>query len=199
MRIICFVILWLFPAPTATILPLAAITPKPRIGCPDGLCYLQMFIKTYHERIIKNIGHFPSLFAISTIPKYYRRVARGKLKLIGNGLAHFEHDVHGFLIWEKIDEFMLEFHLADNHQLIHLSTNPPEGYEYINLFIPLRRNDVLTVLKQYPTLQQILNINPALRLDIKGTLWETEDNRFKMVLHLFEGNIWETVKLWGTI
>src|ERR1700737_4455280 len=131
-----------------------------------------MFITTYHNRITRQLGHFPSLFAITTIAKTYRKPARGNLTLIGDGLAHFEYDSDGFLIWDQIDNLMLQFDLLVDQDMFHITSTPPEGYDYIKLFIPSRRNDIMTILRLNPTLQQPLNFTLSPHSIIRTTIGE---------------------------
>ena len=70
--------------------------PETLVSCPDGLCYLAMFRKDLYDKVIQHIGHFPSIYALSTIPHNCRRqLAKGTFKLIGDNVAHYESKVDG--------------------------------------------------------------------------------------------------------
>jgi hypothetical protein len=84
-------------------LQLAKLQPDTRVGCPDGLCYLPMFIQSCYTQITYRLGHFPSILALTTIPKSYRRKARGKLEIIGDGIAHFEPDRSASSFYDVLD------------------------------------------------------------------------------------------------
>jgi len=77
-----------------------------RVGCPNGICYLTMFEKRYQPLMLIRLGHFPTIIALATIPKSYRRKVKGKLTFIEDGVAHFEKDKNERLAWEIVDEVM---------------------------------------------------------------------------------------------
>src|ERR1700683_2860676 len=88
--IISYIIsLWSQQPPTNNF-QLNELQPDTHVGCPNGLCYLPLFVQTYHPRIINRIGHFPSVLALTTIPTLYRTKVRGVFRIIGDGVAHFE-------------------------------------------------------------------------------------------------------------
>jgi hypothetical protein len=93
------------------------------------------------------------------------------LEIIGDGLAHFEPDPHGVLVWEIVDYLISQFDLIRSRTLSKVSFKPPEGYSYIELFNPLNHNDILQTLGSNPCLQDILNINSDYHSNIKGFLW----------------------------
>ena len=148
--------------------------PETLVGCPDGLCYLAMFKKDCYDKVVQNIEHFPSIFALSTVPHYYRRQsAKGIFKLIGNNLAHYESKVDGDPVWEIVDKLTLPLHLIGSKELVRVSTKPPQGYSYIEIFQPLQRTHVMTMLGYCPRLQDLMLINPEYRLHTKGMLLAT--------------------------
>src|ERR1700683_271337 len=102
-----------------------------------------MFKKTRHTSIIKQLGHFPTILALTTIPAIYRKKVKGKLELIGDSLAHFEPDTSEGLVWEAVEDMVSQFDLIGSRQLCMVSFMPPEGYSYLELFIPERQNVVL--------------------------------------------------------
>jgi hypothetical protein len=77
-----------------------------RIGCPDGLCYLPMFQYRYYDIMLERLGHFPSIHALGTAPKSYRRKAKGSLQLVKDNIAHFEEDKKGGQVWEIVERLM---------------------------------------------------------------------------------------------
>jgi len=196
MHLITYIILLIFPIPASNKTPLPELRLDTRVGCPDGLCYLKMFRSLYHDRITKRLGHYPSIIALLAIPKIYRRKTRGKFKIIGDGLAHFEPDQNGALVWEMLEKLMMRFDLIGDQTHRRVSDRPPEGYGYITLFNPSNRNDILTTLSSSPRLQEILNINSDYRLELKGFLIETGENTCKVVLGDVEMNVWEVIMLW---
>ena len=55
--------------------------PETLVGCPNGLCYPAMFKQDLYDKVIQQVGHFPSIYALSTVPHYYRRQsAKGTFK-----------------------------------------------------------------------------------------------------------------------
>ena len=79
--------------------------PETLVGCPDGLCYLAIFGKNLYDKVIQQIGHFPSIYALSTVPHYYRRQsAKGTFKLIGDNLSHYKPKIDGDPPWEIVDK-----------------------------------------------------------------------------------------------
>ena len=40
--------------------------PETLVSCPDGLCYLAMFRKDLYDKVIQQVGRFPSIYALST-------------------------------------------------------------------------------------------------------------------------------------
>ena len=96
------------------------------IGCPDELCYLAMFRKDCYDKVIQHIGHFPSIYALSTVPNYYRKqLAKGNFKLIGDNLAHYESQLYGDPAWEIVEKLTLALHLIGSKDLVRVSTKPP--------------------------------------------------------------------------
>ena len=52
--------------------------PETLVGCPDGLCYLPLFRRDCHDWVVRQIGHFPSIYALSTVSTCYKRqMAKG--------------------------------------------------------------------------------------------------------------------------
>ena len=85
--------------------------PETLVSCPDGLCYLAMFRKDCYDKVIQHIGHFPSIYALSTVPNYYRRQsAKVNFKLIGDNLAHYEPQLYGDPAWKIVEKLTLPLH-----------------------------------------------------------------------------------------
>ena len=104
--------------------------PETLVSCPDGLCYLAMFRKDCYDKVIQNIGYFPSIFALSTVPHYYRRQsAKGIFKLIGDNLAHYKSKIDGDPAWEIVDKLTLPLHLVGSKELVRVSTSRPQLYQ----------------------------------------------------------------------
>ena len=178
LRLIVHVILWLFPDPVvdegqqpSNNLELE-LRPDTHVGCPDGLCYLPLFHKRMRPRVIRQIGHFPSIIALTIVSKSYRRNVRGVLELIGDGVAHFEPDIREGLVWDIIESMMARFDLVGGSQLTRISYLPPDGYSYLQFFITTKRNEILEALGPNPLLQTIININPAYHCVITGVVLE---------------------------
>ena len=116
-------------------LPPAELGPDTLFSCPNGLCYLHMFSKTYHSQIINKIGSIPSIYIISAISTTYRkRGAKGNFQLIGDNLAHFEPTIFGESAWDVVDKLTLSLHLIGSNKLVKVSSKPPQGYRYIEIF-----------------------------------------------------------------
>jgi hypothetical protein len=75
------------------------------------------------------------------------------LNIIGDGVAHFEPDKHGGLVWEIKDDMTSWFDLIESRQLKILSFTPPKGYSYLELFVSDRHNEILRNLGPNPLLQ----------------------------------------------
>ena len=183
------------PTPTSNDLPLNELCPETRVGCPDGLCYLDMFTERSHKLITRKLGHFPSILALSTISKLYRKkMARGKLELIGDGMAHYESDITGELVWEIVEKLTLPLDLIGGRNLVKVSSKPPQGYSYIQLFDPLYHNDILQFLCSNPTIQDLFSINTNYHLDLRGFLWNLGDNDCRIVIcEMMTKSIWEEI------
>lgn len=172
------------------------IQPDTHIGCSNGLCYLPMFKCSYHDRIVTRIGYFPLLLALTTVPKVYRTKAKRSLELIGDGIVHFEPNVRdGGFVWDIVEEMMSHFDLIGARGLRRISLNPPEGYSYLALFIPTKRNVLSAILGPNPLLQAVIDIN---HLEIEGFLWEKEEGLLKFIDGYVQINAWERVIFWNS-
>ena len=160
-----------------------------RIGCGDGLCYLPMFQTTYHVRVISELGHFPTIVALAGIAKSYRRKIKGKLTLIEDGVAHFEQDKNERLVWEVVEELVGHLDFIESRQVRVVSSRPPEGYRYLELFLPEHRNFILRLLGSFPSLQSVVNINTEYRMGFIGVLWQKERDRYVLEKEL-DMDVW---------
>ena len=66
---------------TSDNLSLAELHPDTHVVCFNGLCYLHMFCAVHHLHLITELGHFPTILALTSIPKLYQRKIKGKLEL----------------------------------------------------------------------------------------------------------------------
>src|ERR1700683_3564649 len=116
--------------------------------------------------------------ALLMVSKFYRRNLKGVLTVIGDGLAHFEEDNKGGLVWDMLEAMMTRFDLVGGQHLTIISLFPPDRYSYLELFIPTSRNEILEALRPTPLLQTIVNINPTYRFSITGAVLEREAGLF---------------------
>ena len=149
-----------------------------RVGCPNGLCYLPMFETRYHDRILAELGHFPTIIALASIAKSYRRKVKGKLTLIGDGVAHLERDKKERMVWEIVEGLIGRLEFIGSREMRVFSSTPPEGYHYLELFLPECRNLVLQLLGPFPPLQAVVRINVEYRTEFIGVLWQKETDRY---------------------
>jgi hypothetical protein len=63
-------------------------------------------------------------------------MAKGSFKLIDDSLAHFEPHPYGDSAWEMIDKLTIPLHLIGSKELVKISSKPPQGYGYIEIFHP---------------------------------------------------------------
>jgi hypothetical protein len=133
--------------------------------------------------MVAQLGHFPTIIALASIATSYRRKIRGKLTLIEDSVAHFEKDRNERLVWEVIDELMGRFDFIGSGQRRSgqgriISSQPPEGYRYTELFLPEHRNDIMYQIGRFPHLQAIVDIKPEYRMEFIGVLWQKETDRY---------------------
>ena len=172
------------------------LRPDTRVGCSDGLCYLRLFKRQYHTQLTQQLGHFPSIFAISAIKKSYRTRARGGLEIIGDGMAHYEPDYRGGLVWGIVKDAMGRFSLISGGELSILSFTTPAGYSYLELFVPTKHNEILSMLGPNPLLQSVIDIDSVYRLSIEGYLVEEEEGFLKVVKANIGMEAWVQVIAW---
>jgi hypothetical protein len=146
------------------------LEPTTRVGCPDGLCYLTLFHTAHRPQIVQRLGHFPSILALTSVAKSYRSKARGSLQIIGDGVAHLKLDKEEGFAWEILDNVVARLEFIGGREISTISFCPPKGYGYVQLFTPSERGDLLK-LGPTPSLQTIIDIDPAHRIYVKGFLW----------------------------
>jgi hypothetical protein len=93
-------------------------------------------------------------------------------------------------------DVMGRFSLISGGELSTLSFNPPAGYSYLELFVPTKHNEILSMLGPNPLLHSVINIDPAYRLSIKGFLLEKEEGFLKVVKANIEIEAWVQVIVW---
>jgi hypothetical protein len=145
------------------------------------------------------LGHYPSILAISAITKSYRRDIRGSLIITGDNIAHFEPNPNGIVVWELIEGLMTQFNLIGNKTIARFAFSPPPGFHYIELFHPTHRNDILKVLGPKPQLKEIISLDRTYRTNPKGFLWETGHSTFDVVFAEVEVDLWKLVIVWGAM
>jgi hypothetical protein len=81
-------------------------------------------------------------------------------------------------VWVIVEDLMSRFDLIGSREFSRISFTPPEGYSYLELFVPERRNEILRTLGPNPLLQNVIHTNPNYQMEFQGVLLETETNRF---------------------
>jgi len=165
------------------------------VRCSDGLCYLPMFETRHHVRMVARLGHFPTIIALASIPSSYRRRIKGKLTLIEDGVGHFERDMSERLVWEVVDELICRLDFVGSRQMRIVSSQPPMGYRYSELFLPEYRNEIIYQLGSFPRLQVVVDINMEYRTEFIGLLWQMERNKFLLEKVLFT-DVWAQLGGW---
>jgi hypothetical protein len=112
------------------------------------LAYLAVLSLHVHNRL----SHFPTIIALVSIHKSYRRKIKGKLVLIEDGIAHFEKDKHERLVWEVVDELVGRLEFIGSRQVRIISSQPLESYCYSELFHFDHHNNVIHLLGPFPRL-----------------------------------------------
>ena len=160
-----------------------------RVGCPNGLCYLQMFQTRYCDRILAELGHFPTIIALASIAKSYRRKVKGTLTFIEDGVAHFEKDKNERLAWEVVDQVVGRLDWIGSREMRIISSQPPEGYRYSELFHRDHRNDIMHQLGPFPRLQAVVDINEEYRMEFIGVLWQKWTDKYVLEKEL-DMDVW---------
>ena len=106
----CFIIFYLFAHTSTFFTFLTTNEPQSNelqlethVGCPDAICYLQMFEMRHQDHIFAYLGYFPTIIAITSVLKSFRRKVKGKLEFIGDGVAHFEQSIGEGLVWDIVE------------------------------------------------------------------------------------------------
>ena len=137
-----------------------------------------MFLTKHRNRMVAQLGHFPTIIALASIAMSYRRKIRGKLTLIEDGVAHFEKHKDERLVWEVVDEIISRSEFIGSRQMEIISFQPPEGYRYSELFHLNHRNDIIRLLGPFPRLQDVVNIDAQYRTMFVGVLWQKQTNKY---------------------
>jgi hypothetical protein len=124
------------------------------------------------------------IVTLASIAKSYRRKIKGKLTLIEDGVAHFEQDKNERLVWEVVEELVGRLDFIESRQVRVVLSRPPEGYRYLELFLPECRNFIL-LLGSFPSLQSVVNINTEYHMGFIGVLWQKERDRYVLEKELY--------------
>jgi hypothetical protein len=151
-----------------------------------------MFQTTYHARVIAELCHFPTIVALASIAKSYRRKIKGKLTLIEDGVAHFEQNKNEGLVWEVVEELVGCLNFIESRQVRVVSSRPSKGYHYLELFLPEHQNFILQLLSTFPSLQAVVNINTEYRIGFIGVLWQKERGRYVLEKEL-DMDVWAQI------
>ena len=95
-----------------------------------------MFDMRHQDRIFACLGYFPTIIAITSVPKSFQRKVKGKLEFIGDGVAHFEPSIGEGLVWDIVEGLVGRHGWFGSSELRKVSSMPPEGYRYLELFLP---------------------------------------------------------------
>jgi hypothetical protein len=120
-----------------------------------------MFDMRHQDCIFTHLGYFPTIIAIASVPKSFRRKVKGKLEFIGDGVAHFEQSIGEGLVWEIVEGLVGRNEWVGSSELRKVSSMPPEGYHYLELFLPEWQNTILQCLGPNPTFKQSLTLMQA--------------------------------------
>ena len=161
-----------------------------RVGCPDGICYLQMFEMRHKDRILARLGYFPMIIAIASVPKSFRRKIKGRLEFIGDGVAHFEQSIGEELVWDIVEGLVGRNLWVGSSELRKVSSMPPEGYRYLELFLPEWRNMILQLFGPNPLLQAVADAHASYRTQFFGVLWQKETDKYSLEMEL-NMDVWE--------
>jgi len=160
-----------------------------RVGCPNGICYLAMFEKRYQPLLLRQLGHFPTIIALASVAKSYRRKVKGTLTFIEDGVAHFEKDKKERLAWEVVDQVVGRLDWIGSREMRIISSQPPEGYRYSELFRRDHRNNIMHQLGPFPRLQAVVDINEEYRMEFIGVLWQKWTDKYVLEKEL-EMDVW---------
>jgi hypothetical protein len=128
------------------------------------------------------------------IPVSYRKRIRGSVKIIGDHFAHFERNRHEGYVWDILEEVVTRFEFIGSGRMRIISSTPPLGYKYVELFHIERRNEVLQSLGAFPRLQAIINVNPNYRMEFIGVIWPSETEKDQWCLERrLNYNVWEMI------
>jgi hypothetical protein len=113
------------------------------------------------------------------------------LELIGDGMVHFKRSNNERPVWDVVEELVGKVGWVGTNELCIVSSVPPEGYCYIQLFLPEWRNFIL-LLGPNPRLQAIIDIDASYRMQFIGVLWKKETDRYCLIKVLY-------MDVWGQL
>jgi len=67
---------------------------------------------------------------------------------------------------------------------------PPEGYRYLELFLPEWRNMILQLFGPNPLLQVVADAHASYRTQFFGVLWQKETDKYSLEMEL-NMDVWE--------
>jgi hypothetical protein len=74
--------------------------------------------------------------------------------------------------------FVCRLDLIGSREVRVVSSQPPEGYRYSELFHSNYRNDIIHLLGPYPHLQDMVNIDVQYRTEFVGVLWQKWTDKY---------------------
>ena len=89
-------------------------------------------------------------------------------------MAHFERSNDERPVWDVVEELVGKIGWVGTSELRIVSSVPPEGYHYLQLFLPEWRNFIL-LFGPNPRLQAIIDIDAGYRTQFIGVLWKETD------------------------
>lgn len=141
-----------------------------------------MFMTTYHKRVQKRLGAFPTIHALLAIPKRYRTRCGGALEFIRDGLVHFEADEFKDCAWDILEYAYSNFDQVACCDFTRLDAQFPIGYRYLRLFQPEFRNALAEIFGPNPLISHIIRTPPEFRNNSRGCLRQIEGNSFEFII-----------------
>lgn len=191
----CLRIIVYFLCPTSpNELQTIELQPTTRVGHSDGFCYLELFRPLHRPSLRIQLGHYPTIMRLIAVSASYQRRIRGTVEIIGDHFTHVECNSQERYVWDILEEVMARFEFIGSGQLRIISSMPPLGYKYTELFHLERRNEVIQSLGAFPCLQAIVNVNPDYRMEFRGVLWPSETVKDQWCLEKrLSYNVWEMI------
>ena len=189
------IVYFLCPTPSsANELQTIELQPTTRVGHSDGFCYLELFLFQYSQLLKARLGCYPTIMELVAVAPSYRRRIRGSVKIIGDHFAHFEQNKDEGYVWDVLEEVMSRFEFIGSGRMRILSSTPPLGYKYVELFYPKWRNEVLHSLGPFPRLQAIINVNHDYRMAFIGVLSPSTTEKDQWCLEKeLKYYVWDTI------